>query len=334
MKDTSTPRKIVSIILAAGKGTRMQSPDLHKVCFPLDGQSVITRAIETYQRCGIESHYVVVGSMAEQVMQSASSAAGNHFFCYQTEQRGTGSATKTATRLLEAMDYDGDVLVVAGDKAIEDEILTRLIDVFHESDADLAFVVGNLADFPSSGRIIYHEGEPIGNVEVFDIAKMQLLQTLRAAVKERPVPADEARALVLSYLKQEKKASLALGPVWDGIKAGIDVSSEMIESSFKESDFLLSVNGVVLTPEVLDGIEHVNLSVYLFRARSLYNALAQISSNNAQKEEYLTDAIGILVASGAKLRTVVVDYPEQVMAFNTPEELQRIREYVENKQKP
>ena len=30
-----------SIILAAGKGTRMQSANLHKVCFPIDGKAAI-----------------------------------------------------------------------------------------------------------------------------------------------------------------------------------------------------------------------------------------------------------------------------------------------------
>jgi bifunctional N-acetylglucosamine-1-phosphate-uridyltransferase/glucosamine-1-phosphate-acetyltransferase GlmU-like protein len=37
-----------SIILAAGKGTRMQSANLHKVCFPIDGQAAVNRSLETY----------------------------------------------------------------------------------------------------------------------------------------------------------------------------------------------------------------------------------------------------------------------------------------------
>lgn len=325
-------RKIVSVILAAGRGTRMQSPGLHKVCFSLDGRPVITRAIEGYQRCGVQSHYLVVGSMAEQVMEAASAAHGNLFFAYQTEQRGTGNAAKSAARLLRAMDYDGDVMVIAGDKVIEDEILFRLIDKFRQSNCDLAFVVGDVDDFPSSGRIVYDEAsQPLGIVEVFDIAKMQLLLTLRRITQERPLPAEEAESLTLSYLKQEKKASLALGSLWDAIKAGELLTRDLLDSNFSESDFALELNGRTLSPEQLANTKHVNLSVYLFKASALYKALDQLTSNNAQQEEYLTDTIGILASAGSPMQTLLVDYPQQVMAFNTPEELCAIEEYLESR---
>ena len=59
-----------SIILAGGKGTRMRSADRHKVCFPIDGQPAINRAIDVYKRCGIQHHIVVVGAMAGQVIET------------------------------------------------------------------------------------------------------------------------------------------------------------------------------------------------------------------------------------------------------------------------
>lgn len=320
-------RKIVSIILAAGKGSRMQSP-LHKVCIPLEGRPVIVRAIETYQRCGIESHYVVVGSMAEQVMEAASSAPGNIFFAYQTEQRGTGNAAKTAATLLSAMDYEDNVLVVAGDKVIEDAVLQRLIDEFHESDCDMAFIVGDVNDFPSSGRVFYENGRPIGNVEVFDIQRMKVLRALKALAQERKIPAAEATALTLSYLPNEKKAGLALGSLWDAVKAGHPVTMDSLTSNFGEDDFFIRVNARKLPPESVDDVRHANLSVYLFKAPALYSALDKLASDNAQQEEYLTDTIGILAEAGCSLRAVPVRYPEEVMAFNTPEELKAIEDYL------
>jgi len=320
-------RRIVSLILAAGKGSRMQSP-VHKVCIPLEGRPVIVRAIETYHRCGIESHYVVVGSMADQVMEAASSAPGNLFFAYQAEQRGTGHAAKTAVKLLSAMDYQDDVLVVAGDKVIEDAILRRLIDEFHESDCDLAFIVGDVNDFPNSGRIFYDESGPIGNVEVFDIQRARLLTVLRSIAEKGAIPADEAAGYTLSYMPNEKKAGLALGSLWDAVKAGHPVTRDSIISNFGEDDFCVHVNGRKLPPESLDHVRHANLSVYLFKARALYSALDRLTSNNAQQEEYLTDTIGILAESGFNLRAVPVQYPEEVMAFNAPEELKAIEDYL------
>ncbi len=43
-----------SIILAGGKGTRMGSADLHKVCFEIDGKPSIVRAMDSYNNCGIK----------------------------------------------------------------------------------------------------------------------------------------------------------------------------------------------------------------------------------------------------------------------------------------
>lgn len=320
-------RKIVSIILAAGKGSRMQSP-LHKVCIPLEGRPVIVRAIETYQRCGIDSHYVVVGSMADQVMEAASAAPGNLFFAYQPEQRGTGNAAKTAANLLSAMDYQDDVLVVAGDKVIEDAILQRLIDEFHQSDNDLAFIVGDVNDFPSSGRVFYENSQPMGNVEVFDIQRMRLLLALKELVKERVIPANEAVNLTLAYLPNEKKAGLALGSLWDSIKAGHAVTRDSLAGNFGADDFFVKVNGRKLSPDSLEDVRHANLSVYLFKSPALYAALEKLASDNAQQEEYLTDTIGILAEAGFSLRAVPVQYPEEVMAFNTPEELKAIEDYL------
>ena len=332
MSRTKRTRKIVSVVLAAGKGTRMGSPNTHKVCFPLEGSPVIARAIETYQRCGISPHFVVVGQMAEQVMRAASSVQADVFFCLQPEQRGTGNAAKAAARLLSSMDYDGDVLVVAGDKVIEDPILHDLIEAFYKTDSDLAFVVGDPDAFPSSGRVVYGEqSQVLGIVEVFDIARMQLLLSLRRIAQERLITAEEAKRQALAYLRDEKKAALALGELWDSIEAGIPVTKTLMDSNFEESDYSLKVNGANLSPELLKNARHANLSVYIFKAHALYKALDRLSSDNAQQEEYLTDTIGILAADGCRLQAVPVAYPEQVMAFNTREELKAIEDYLANR---
>ena len=332
MQANKSSRRIVSVILAAGKGTRMNAPYLHKVCFPIEGRPVIARAIETYLRCGVQSQFVVVGPMAEQVMQAASIIPADLNFCYQPEQRGTGSAAKAAAKLLAAMDYDDDVLVVAGDKVIEDSILLKLIDTFHQTDSDLTFIVGDVHDFPSSGRVVCGEDSGIlGIVEVFDIARMQLLTALKRITGERPVTPQEAESLAISYLKQERKAALALGPLWDAIKAGDSVTKEMMQSSFSDADFFLRINEHNVPPELLADVRHANISVYLFKAPALYSALDRLSSDNAQQEEYLTDTVGILSSEGRRVQFLPVDYPEQVMAFNTPEELKEIERHITSK---
>lgn len=328
----SNRAKITSIILAAGKGTRMRSPHLHKVCFQLGGQPVIARSIETYHRCGITNHFVVVGEAMEQVIQAASLAPGNLFFCHQSELLGTGNAARRASDLLAAMDYTGDVLIVAGDKVIEDDILRRFISAYRESESDLALLVGEAADFPLHGKIITDErSRVLGNIESLDLARVQLLSILKRLINEGPVPANEVETLVTAYLKTEEKARVALGSVWAAVKSGKHVTKQVLDAAFSESDYSPRMSGKAVPPELLADVRYANLSVYLLSAPVLSSAIRRISTDNVQREEYLTDIIGIIAGDGLKVTAVPIDYPEQVMAFNTPEELRAIQDYLEGR---
>ena len=324
-------KKIVSIILAAGKGTRMNVPDMAKVCFTLEGKAVIKRALETYKKVGIDSNYIVVGNLAEQVMQAVQGIDTNNFFCYQQRQLGTGNAAKSAAKLLESMDYDGDILIVAGDKVIETEILEKLIESFYKGKHDMVFLTGSTADNPASGRIVYSgDGNPIGNIEVFDIARCALLHELKEKTKTAELAAEEAEKIVRKHLKTAKKAELAIGAVWDMIKDGVPISSQTLRQYFTNDDYYLNVNNKKYLPHEIQA-EQANLSVYLLKSKALYFALKKLGYNNAQKEEYLTDIIEILAEAGYNLKTLSVDYKEQVLAFNTPEELETIRRYYAHK---
>ena len=65
----------------------------------------------------------------------------------------------------------------------------------------------------------------------------------------------------------------------------------------------------------------VNASLYLFEAAALYRALGKLQASNAQGELYLTDTLASLVAEKARICVVDVANPEDLLAFNTPEEL-------------
>lgn len=327
-------RQVTSVILAAGKGTRMQIP-YHKVCCPVAGTPVIVRSLETYHRCGITFHLLVVGQHAEQVMSTASVVPTHQLYCYQAEQKGTGHAAKIAATLLEAQGYDGDIMIVAGDKVLEDGVVHRLLDEFYRRECDLAFLVGAPGDFPGSGRIVTDgDGAILGNIEVFDVARMRLLIDLQAIVHERPIPADEAKRLAMTYFSKEEKAAKALGILWTLLLDGQPIGRQVLEEHFSSDDFTLMLHGARYSPALLDNVKYVNLSTYLFKAPALYRALRALGSNNAQNEEYLTDTIGILAAEGARLSMVPLHYSEEAMAFNTPEELLAIEDYYHNKLQP
>ena len=101
-----------SMILAAGKGTRMGSVTRHKVCFPVDGQPVIHRTLDIYNGCGIRQHILVVGFLADQVIETVGRKHDNVIFTYQADQLGTAHAARQGLKALDGIEGETDVLLI------------------------------------------------------------------------------------------------------------------------------------------------------------------------------------------------------------------------------
>ena len=85
-----------TIILAAGKGTRMHSESTPKVCFPVNGVPAIVRAMRSYAAAGVKQFVVVVGTLAEAVMKTVGAEFPNCVYAFQPEQNGTAGAVASA----------------------------------------------------------------------------------------------------------------------------------------------------------------------------------------------------------------------------------------------
>ena len=68
-------------------------------------------------------------------------------------------------------------------------------------------------------------------------------------------------------------------------------------------------------------LREINSSIYVFRAEALWPALEQLQPKNVQGELYLTDAIEILVAGGAKVAAHVAADSRETDGVNTRVEL-------------
>ena len=110
----------------------MVSSDKHKVCFNVLGVPVIIRALETYNLCGSILNVVVVGMMAESVMAAVNRRLPGTAYAFQDKPLGTGDAARKGAEILERMRFEGDVLVVAGDKVIDPKVIRQLL-AAHES---------------------------------------------------------------------------------------------------------------------------------------------------------------------------------------------------------
>ncbi len=68
-------------------------------------------------------------------------------------------------------------------------------------------------------------------------------------------------------------------------------------------------------------ITEVNASVYIFNSQRLLATVQGLSPNNTQGEFYLTDVVGLMVASGHRVEALMLDDPAEATGVNTLAEL-------------
>jgi bifunctional UDP-N-acetylglucosamine pyrophosphorylase/glucosamine-1-phosphate N-acetyltransferase len=159
-----------SIILAAGKGTRLKS-DLPKVLHEILGYPLVYYSL-TLVRDITKGIIAVVGYGRNKVIPYLDAFHVN--VVVQEPQLGTGHAILMAKKaLLEA--HAGHVLILPGDMPlIRMESLEGLLNAYHTSGADMGILTARLADPSGYGRIVRDKkGNVKGIVEHNDATEKQ-----------------------------------------------------------------------------------------------------------------------------------------------------------------
>jgi len=95
----------------------------------------------------------------------------------------------------------------------------------------------------------------------------------------------------------------------------------------RESRKKIRVGGKAMTAaQVERASASVNPSLYIYKAPVLYDAIGALSDDNAQGELYLTDTVALIAAARGDVMLLDVPKAEDLMAYNTPEELLEIEE--------
>lgn len=228
---------ITTVILAAGKGTRMKS-DLVKVLHPILGLPMLSYPIELSLK-GIKSGktIVVVGYQADQIKERFKDPQIR--FVLQEEQLGTGHAVLQAVPFLKRA--TGTVLILCGDvPLVKADTLRSFIDAYDKSDATLSVLTTEVEDPFGYGRII------------------------------------RSREGWIEKIAEEK-----------------DASKE--EKSIRE----------------------INSGIYCVKTSFLMEGLTEIGKDNAQREYYLTDLVGIAKKRGLRCSAYCLRNPVEVMGINT-----------------
>jgi bifunctional UDP-N-acetylglucosamine pyrophosphorylase/glucosamine-1-phosphate N-acetyltransferase len=143
------------VILAAGKGTRMNS-DLVKVLHPLMGIPMLSYTLDlSLNGIHAEKTVVVVGYQADRIRKTFNDPRLQ--FALQKDQLGTGHAVMEALPFLQ--DFNGTVLILCGDvPLVKLETLRSFIDAFRRSGSTLS-VLTTVVDNPFGyGRVLRNTG--------------------------------------------------------------------------------------------------------------------------------------------------------------------------------
>ncbi|MEE2682141.1 MAG: sugar phosphate nucleotidyltransferase [Planctomycetota bacterium] len=150
-------RSIAAVILAAGKGTRMQS-DLPKVMHEVADRPMVHWVVDAVRNGGLDAAPIVlvVGYQRECVEDSFAERPEWLEFAVQAEQLGTGPAIDMAAPIFAdaAVRSSTDVFVLCGDgPLIRTETLDALLQRHRSTGAAATLATARLKDPDGYGRI-------------------------------------------------------------------------------------------------------------------------------------------------------------------------------------
>lgn len=157
MENSNYEEYVMTIIMAAGKGTRMKS-NKSKLVHEIYGKPLVRRVVELAEKIGSSEIVAVVGHLREQVQEVLGDSVK---YAYQDELLGTGHAVMQARKYLEGK--KGKVVILYGDvPIIRPETLQNLISKSIKNKEYATLLTAKYENPTGYGRIIRDEG---GNIK-------------------------------------------------------------------------------------------------------------------------------------------------------------------------
>lgn len=166
------PNTFAAIILAAGKGTRLNSDIKNKVLQPLAGRPMIDYTIDALKKAGLKTLLFVTGFKGDSVKQHL---GDRYLYAQQSKRLGTGHAVKVA---LSTLPYQiTDVIVLYGDHSAfySPEMIQKLIHQHLQTNSQISLLTAIADGNTDYGRIIRDDQQQIiGIREVKDASPQEL----------------------------------------------------------------------------------------------------------------------------------------------------------------
>lgn len=146
----NTQQPLATVIMAAGKGTRMKS-DLPKVLHIVDDKPMLLHVIDLARQLTSERIINILGHKKELVIDAIKSE--NVEYVVQEPQLGTGHAVQQTELLLE--DFDGDVLVLSGDvPLLRKSTIDKMLKIHRKADNGATILTAMFENPHGYGRVI------------------------------------------------------------------------------------------------------------------------------------------------------------------------------------
>lgn len=146
------------VILAAGKGKRMNNPDMSKVMVELDKKPLIHHVIFQAMKLQPGKIVVIVGHQKESVINYIRDNFQLIEFAIQDEQLGTGHAVLQTEP--NYVNYEGDILILSGDvPLLRASTLNKFINNHYTNNFDLSVLSTYTPNPTGYGRIIRNDND-------------------------------------------------------------------------------------------------------------------------------------------------------------------------------
>lgn len=154
--------KLHSIILAAGKGTRMRSlnNEISKVGYPILGVALVNYVLDATKGLVNGKKVVIIGHGGEYTQKLVEAEAE---IAWQREQLGTGHAIMQAAPMLKGV--EGTTLILCGDTPLlTNQSLAKLIKYHQEHKLDLTVLTATPRNPHGYGRIIRDDKDRVKSI--------------------------------------------------------------------------------------------------------------------------------------------------------------------------
>ena len=278
-----------TLILAAGKGTRMKSElpkVLHKVC----GVPMVQKIVNTCSKIGSIENILILGHKKEEVLK----VLPNVQYVVQEEQLGTGHAVIQAKEKLKG--FDGTVMILCGDTPLlREETLKNLYNYHIETGATTTILTSIYENPFGYGRIVKENGKVVGIVEEKEATKeIKAIKEVNAGV----------------YCFNSKELLTALEKIDNKNEKGeyylTDVISINVKSGKKVEAFLLDDNNEILG---------INSKVELEQANSIMRD--RINLAHMENGVILIDQKSTYIEESVEIEQDTVIYPGALLQGNT-----------------